>query len=165
MLDTWFFLSKISARLPASSAKKVTLLCSFSFLWNSPSLRSLIFQFGWLPRFFKPIWVFGKIETFKVAVTYMRYFARSKLEDFSSQENIWLDVTGSPHFRIKVTLLHGCFSRFLNCKDGTKSRKGSHIVYQQGTSRKKRFWKKDFIFFIWSTKRTKRSYYIYRLKY
>ena len=28
---------------------------------------------------------------------------------------------------IKVTLLHGCFSRILNCANGTKSRKASHI--------------------------------------
>ena len=28
---------------------------------------------------------------------------------------------------LKVTLLHGCFSRFLNCTNGTKSRKTSHI--------------------------------------
>ena len=28
---------------------------------------------------------------------------------------------------IKVTLLHGCFSHFLNCGNGTKSRKASHI--------------------------------------
>ena len=27
----------------------------------------------------------------------------------------------------KVTLFHGCFSRFLNCKNGTKSLKASHI--------------------------------------
>ena len=26
-----------------------------------------------------------------------------------------------------VTLLHACFSRFLNCTSGTKSRNGSHI--------------------------------------
>ena len=26
----------------------------------------------------------------------------------------------------KVTLLHGCFSRFLNCTNGTKLRKTSH---------------------------------------
>ena len=29
--------------------------------------------------------------------------------------------------RLKVTLLHGCFSRFLNCTNGTKSHKVSHI--------------------------------------
>ena len=28
---------------------------------------------------------------------------------------------------LKVTLLHGCFSRFLKCTNGTKSRKVSHI--------------------------------------
>ena len=27
----------------------------------------------------------------------------------------------------KVTLLHGCFSRFLNCTNGTKSRNVSHL--------------------------------------
>ena len=32
-----------------------------------------------------------------------------------------------PTTLLKVTLLHGCFSRFLNCIDGTKSRKKSHI--------------------------------------
>ena len=29
---------------------------------------------------------------------------------------------------INVTLLHGCFSRFLNCTNGTKSRKTSQIA-------------------------------------
>ena len=28
---------------------------------------------------------------------------------------------------VKLTLLHGCFSRFLNCANGTKSRNASHI--------------------------------------
>ena len=28
---------------------------------------------------------------------------------------------------LKVTLLHGCFSRFLNCANGTKSPKASHL--------------------------------------
>ena len=28
---------------------------------------------------------------------------------------------------LKVTLLHGCFSRFLNCMNGTKSRKAPHF--------------------------------------
>ena len=28
---------------------------------------------------------------------------------------------------LKATLLHGCFSRFLNCTYDTKSRKGPHI--------------------------------------
>ena len=28
---------------------------------------------------------------------------------------------------LKLTLLHGCFSRFLNCANGTKSRNASHL--------------------------------------
>ena len=34
----------------------------------------------------------------------------------------------SPATLLKVALLHGCFSRFLNCADSTKSRKASHPV-------------------------------------
>ena len=30
-------------------------------------------------------------------------------------------------YLLKVTLLHGCFSRFLNCTNGTKSRNAPHI--------------------------------------
>ena len=30
---------------------------------------------------------------------------------------------------LKVTLSHGCFSRFLNCTNGTKSRNPSHFMY------------------------------------
>ena len=29
---------------------------------------------------------------------------------------------------LKVALLHGCFSHFLNCTDSTQSRKASHIL-------------------------------------
>ena len=32
-----------------------------------------------------------------------------------------------PATLLKVTLLHGCFSDFLNCANGTKSRNASHI--------------------------------------
>ena len=45
----------------------------------------------------------------------------------------WRSVTFSKIARFqpatlpKVTLLHGCFSRFLNCTNGTKSSKTSHI--------------------------------------
>ena len=31
---------------------------------------------------------------------------------------------------LKVTLLHGCFSHFLNYANGTKSRKASHTFHQ-----------------------------------
>ena len=32
-----------------------------------------------------------------------------------------------PATLLKLTLLHGCFSRFLNCTNGTKSRNASHM--------------------------------------
>ena len=31
---------------------------------------------------------------------------------------------------LKVTLHHGCFSRFLNCTNGTKSRNASHMMFR-----------------------------------
>ena len=36
-------------------------------------------------------------------------------------------LQAKPATLLKVTLLHGCFSRFLNCTNGTKSRSASHI--------------------------------------
>ena len=44
-----------------------------------------------------------------------------------------------PAILIKVTLLHGCFSRFLNCTNGNNSRKSSHI-YLPKTLRLATFW-------------------------
>ena len=32
-----------------------------------------------------------------------------------------------PRSLLKLTLLHGCFSRFLNCTNGTKSRNTPHM--------------------------------------
>ena len=32
-----------------------------------------------------------------------------------------------PATLLKVTLFHGCFSRFLDCTNGTKSRNASHL--------------------------------------
>ena len=39
------------------------------------------------------------------------------------EKHPWMSVT-----LLKLTLLHGCFSRFLYCTNGTKSRKASHII-------------------------------------
>ena len=36
-----------------------------------------------------------------------------------------------PATSLKVTLLHECFSRFLNCKNGTYSRNASHLQYEK----------------------------------
>ena len=40
------------------------------------------------------------------------------------EKHPWRSVT----FRLKVTLIHGCFSRFLNCTNGTKSLNASHTM-------------------------------------
>ena len=39
-----------------------------------------------------------------------------------------------PATLLKVTLLHGCFSRFFNCTNGTKLRNASHIYIDHGKS-------------------------------
>ena len=35
---------------------------------------------------------------------------------------------------LKLTLLHGYFSRFLNCTNGTKSRNAPHLLMKKGFS-------------------------------
>ena len=37
------------------------------------------------------------------------------------------NVSGLPAILLKLTLLHWCFSNFLNCTDGIKSRNAPHI--------------------------------------
>ena len=41
------------------------------------------------------------------------------------------------YFLLKVTLLHGCFSRFINCTNGTKSCNASLIISASETDSKK----------------------------
>ena len=55
------------------------------------------------------------------------YYALRDLVSFvrfkKREKHSWRRVT-----LLKVTLLQGCFSRFLNCMDGTKLRKEPHII-------------------------------------
>ena len=37
---------------------------------------------------------------------------------------------------VKVTLLHGCFLRSLDCTNGTKSRKSSHVLDELANAHK-----------------------------
>ena len=47
------------------------------------------------------------------------------------EKHPWRSVTFSkPATLLKVTLLHGCFSRFLNCTNSTKSFNAPHIFKQ-----------------------------------
>ena len=48
-----------------------------------------------------------------------------KREEHPWRSITFIKVAGS---LLKVTLLHRCFSRFLNYTNGTKSRNASHIV-------------------------------------
>ena len=44
-----------------------------------------------------------------------------------SEKHPWISVTFKPAIFLKVTLLHGCFSRFLNGTNDTKFRTTSHM--------------------------------------
>ena len=46
------------------------------------------------------------------------------------KKHSWRSDTSACNF-LKVSLLHECFSRFLNCVNGTKSRKASHILFSR----------------------------------
>ena len=50
-------------------------------------------------------------------------------------------MEGATATLLKVSLFHGCFSSFLNCTNGTKSRKASHILntISKATQTKKTF--------------------------
>ena len=43
------------------------------------------------------------------------------------EKHSWTSV--EPATLLKLTLLHGCFLRFLNCTNGTKSRNAPHMNY------------------------------------
>ena len=49
---------------------------------------------------------------------------------FQSQKYILFCTQESSATLLKVTLLHGCFSGFLNCTSGTKSRNAPQIYFR-----------------------------------
>ena len=49
------------------------------------------------------------------------------LYNFKNVKNTHVRVLLQPAILLKVKLLHGCFSCFLNSTNGAKSRKASHI--------------------------------------
>ena len=61
-----------------------------------------------------PLWCFARFSTF---LQFKKY-----------GKHPWRSVTFSKVAKLKVTLLHRCFACFLNCTNGTKSRKASHII-------------------------------------
>ena len=89
-------------------------------------------------------WVFIKWEQNNIAnsiflnnysIYVMRYAIWYHLYNFKKREkHLWMSVNFSkvaglkPATLLKLALLHGCFSRFLNCANGTKSHNASHIL-------------------------------------
>ena len=58
----------------------------------------------------------------------MRYAIWYHLYNLKNVKHPCMSV--EPATLLKVTLLHGCFSRFLNCTNGTKSYKASHMFHE-----------------------------------
>ena len=54
-------------------------------------------------------------------------FAQFKKREKHGGLLLLVKLQASPTTLRKVKLLHGCFSRFLNCTNGTKLRNPSHI--------------------------------------
>ena len=52
--------------------------------------------------------------------------------DFSSHEDLGYRI--QPATLLKVSLLHGCFSRFLNCANGARLHKASHFNVTESKS-------------------------------
>ena len=64
------------------------------------------------------VMLFLKCDVLRDLVSFVQFEKREK--------HPWRSVTFSKAL-LKVTLLHGCFSRFLNCTHDTKSRNASQI--------------------------------------
>ena len=73
----------------------------------------------------------GKFFLFILSNTYSpKSKLCTKILQPGNKEYMWCvrDLVPFVQFnKAKVTLLHGCFSHFLNCTNGTKSRNASHI--------------------------------------
>ena len=57
---------------------------------------------------------------------------RAKAANTAHEESNKIYVMLKPTTLLKLTLLFGCFSRFLNCTNGTKSRNARHITKRRG---------------------------------
>ena len=74
---------------------------------------------------------YGKIYVFLIVMLCAIWFHFYILKNVKNTHGgVLLSVKlQAPATLLKVTLLHGHFSRFLNCTNGTKSRNASHILY------------------------------------
>ena len=63
----------------------------------------------------------------RCAIWYNLYNFKKNIKNTHGGVLILVKLQAKPATLRKLTLLHGCFSRFLNCTNGTKSRNASHI--------------------------------------
>ena len=56
------------------------------------------------------------------------------VEEIGQKSCLMNTATLKPAALLKVTLLHGCFSRYLNCTNGAELRKPSHLIKLVDTS-------------------------------
>ena len=97
-----------------SYLKKVIRLHSCIFPLSNLMAISLFTNFPWV-LFLKYMWCVARFGTICTILTNVK--------------NTHEGVAGYSNFT-KVTLLHGCFSRLLNCTNDTKLRKASHIMLE-----------------------------------
>ena len=81
-------------------------------------------------RFGKPIFLhifYAGTKKIAIAIAFFTFSSvvlKGPTEIFSCSSLVMQSAT-----LLKVTLLHDCFSRFLNCTNGTKSRNASHTSF------------------------------------
>ena len=82
---------------------------------------------GWL-------WFTGSKETICDALRDLVPFVQFKKREKHLLRSVNFSSRLKPATLLKLTLVHGCFSRFSNCTDGTKSRNAPHILLSVHTA-------------------------------
>ena len=101
--------------------RKFSRIQNFRQNLKIPRKKTYFFSVAWGLRM-KEILQKKKLNVLRDLVPFVRFKKREKYP--------WRSVTFSTvEGLVKVTLLHGCFSRFLNCTKGTKLCKASQILY------------------------------------
>ena len=86
-----------------------------------------IFQYAWKSELngegWGLVWLDIHVFFLRDLVPFVQFKKRKK----QPWRSVWWSCRLKPADLLTVTLLHGCFLRYLNCTNSTKSRKASHI--------------------------------------
>ena len=96
--------------------------------------------------------VIASVESISQGTNYLLFSLKVLLENIFVEEDNPLKVAAigqlimqvgrlKPATLLKLSFLHGCFSRFLNCTNGTKSGNAPHIVYEDEPKTYDTLWK------------------------